>query len=149
VIGGLRAKLAFSHIIPILLLLPLLSLYLLYTLERFYTQSLLQQLVYQSQLLRDEVERNPDLTANADAARQWFAAISPLTDSRVVLLGQNGTILASTRQEDIARIGVRLDTPEVAQALQGKMALQPMWPMWCFLSNEMVARQVRCAYLTK
>ena len=121
-IRSLRAKLAFSHIISVLLLLPLLSLYLLYALERFYTDNLLQQLVYQSQLVRDEIERNPALTASADATKDFFAALAPLSDSRVMLLDQTGTIQALTRKGEAGRIGSRLTYPEVTQVLHGEMA---------------------------
>jgi signal transduction histidine kinase len=119
---SLRAKLALSHIIPTLLLMPILSLFLLYALEGFYTQSLVQQLVYQAQLLRTEAERDPGVIASADAAREFLNIIAPLTDSRVLLLSRDATILASTRQEDMGRIGSRFEQPSVAQALRGEMA---------------------------
>ncbi len=48
---SLRAKLAASHSLPILLLMPVLSLYLLYSLEGFLTQRLVRQLTYQAQLV--------------------------------------------------------------------------------------------------
>ena len=121
-IRSLHAKLAFSHIISVLLLLPLLSLYLLYALERFYTDNLLQQLVYQSQLVRDEIERDPMLTASTDATKDFFAALAPLSDSRVMLLDQTGTIQALTRKGEAGRIGSRLTYPEVTQVLHGEMA---------------------------
>jgi signal transduction histidine kinase len=119
---SLRARLVLSHIIPTLLLMPVLSLFLLYALERLYTQSLVQQLAYQAQLLRPEVEREPALVASSGAAQAFLATIAPLTDSRVVILDQNATILASTRQEDIERIGLRFEHPSVAQALRGEIA---------------------------
>jgi signal transduction histidine kinase len=119
---SLRARLVLSHIIPTLVLMPVLSLFLLYALERLYTQSLVRQLAYQAQLLRPEVERDPALVANAGAAQAFLATVAPLTDSRVVMLDQDATILASTRQEDIERIGSRFEHPAVIQALRGEMA---------------------------
>jgi hypothetical protein len=80
---SLRRKLALSHTIPTLLLLPIPGLYLLYFLEDFYTQSLLQQLVNQAQFLQNAVEREPTLIASMDTARQSAPVIAPLTDSRV------------------------------------------------------------------
>jgi len=119
---GLRSKFVLSHIIPTLLLLPLLSVYLLYTLEDFYTASLLHQLVNQSRLLRDEVERDPELIENTQVAQKLLSTIAALTDSRVVVLNREGIILASSREEDDVRIGSRHEHPSVAQALRGEMA---------------------------
>ncbi len=119
---SLRSKLVISHLIPTLLLLPILSLYLLYSLEGFYTQSLLQQLENQSRLVRDELERNTAVVSSPDAARNFLATIVPLTDSRVILLGQDATILASTRAEDNERIGSRFEHPSIDQALSGQPA---------------------------
>jgi signal transduction histidine kinase len=119
---SVRSKLVLSHLIPTLLLLPILSLYLLYSLESFYTQSLLQQLENQSRLLRDEVERNTAVISSADAAQSFLATIAPLADSRVILLNREATVLASTRVEDDARIGSFYDHPSVQQALRGDAA---------------------------
>ena len=43
---SLRVKLALSHTLPFLLLMPMLTLYLFYSLEDFFNQNLLQQLTY-------------------------------------------------------------------------------------------------------
>jgi len=117
----LRSKLALSHIIPTVLLLPILSLYLLYTLEGFFTDQLDQQLAAQSKLLRYVIERNPALIGNQQAASDFLAAVGHLTDSRVLLVDQNATVIASTEKEDVGRIGTRLDYAAVAQALRGEM----------------------------
>ena len=55
-IRSLRTKLALSHVVPAILLLPILSLYLLYTLEDFYIHGLIRQLRYQAELMRDDIE---------------------------------------------------------------------------------------------
>ena len=117
---SLRSKLVLSHLTPTLLLLPILSLYLLYSLEGFYTQSLLQQLENQSRLLRDEVERNTAVISNPGAAQNFLATIAPLTDSRVLLVDRHATVLASTRLEDDARIGSPYGHPSIQQALSGE-----------------------------
>ncbi|MGE5265403.1 MAG: ATP-binding protein [Acidobacteriota bacterium] len=121
-IRSLRGKLAISHVVPTLLLLPLLSLYLLYSVESFYTQSLLQQLVYQSQLVRSEIERDPDVPAKLEATKVFLARVADLIGSRVILLNEDATIIASTEKEDASRIGTHYNTPPVEQALKGETA---------------------------
>jgi len=119
---SLRARLVVSHILPLLLLTPLLSLYLLYSLERFFVQNLLQQLSYQAHLLRDLAEEDPELVENSTAAQNFLSQVAHLTDARIVLLSKDGTVLASSRAEDADLIGTRYTAPAVNQALGGEGA---------------------------
>jgi signal transduction histidine kinase len=119
---SLRARLAVSHILPILLLMPILSLYLFYSLEQFFASSLLQQLTYQARLVHDQAQQHPELTQDQQAAASYLTSVARLTDARVVLLSREGIILASTRAEDADRIGTRYTDPAVTQALRGEAA---------------------------
>ncbi len=119
---SLRTKLAIANILPILLMMPLLSLYLLYSLEELFTQKMLQQLTQQAELLNNQVQTTPELMENAQAAQQFLAGVAPYTDARVMLLSQAGTILASTRLEDQELIGTQDSFPMMEQVLQGVSA---------------------------
>ncbi|CAG0947830.1 two-component system, OmpR family, sensor histidine kinase BaeS [Anaerolineae bacterium] len=119
-IWTLRTKLSVSHTLPILIIMPILSLYLVYSLEGFFNESLLQQLTYQAQILREQSELDPQVTRDPQAAQSYLRQIAPLTDARVVLLSQDATILASTHPEDAPRIGQRYLDTAVAQALRGE-----------------------------
>jgi two-component system sensor histidine kinase BaeS len=119
---SLRIRLAASHILPILLLLPVLSLYLFYALEGFFAQTLLQQLTYQARLLSNQAQQQPVLLADPQAAQSFLDEAARLTDARVVLLSKDGTILGSTRTEDAGRIGTPYMDPAVAKALHGESA---------------------------
>jgi signal transduction histidine kinase len=119
---SLRAKFAASHILPILLLLPILSLYLFYALEGFFAQTLLKQLTYQARLLANQAEQHPELSVDRQAAQSFLDGTAHLTDARVVLLSKDGTILGSTRAEDAGRIGTPYMDPAVAKALSGESA---------------------------
>lgn len=121
-IRTLRSKLVLSHIIPTILLLPLLSLYLLYTLENFYSQTLLQQLMNQAQLVRSEIEREPRLIEDDQAARQFLSQLGHITDSRIMVLNQDGTIIALSDPENLAFIGTLFEHPSIDQARRGEVA---------------------------
>jgi signal transduction histidine kinase len=121
-IHSLRTKLAASHILPILLLMPILSLYLLYSLESFYTQNLLQQLTYQARLLQNRAESDHSIMEDQKAAQSFLTGIAQLTDARVLLLAKDATILGSTRPEDSPRLGTQLTGQAVKQALSGEEA---------------------------
>lgn len=119
-IRTLQVKFAISNVLPILLLMPLLSLYLFYSLENFFTQKLLQQLTYQTNLLFDQVQQRPELLHDQATMQRFLTTISQHTEARVVLLSQEGTILGSTRQEDVDRIGTYYQDGVIEQALLGE-----------------------------
>jgi len=116
---SLRAKLAASHSLPILLLMSVLSLYLLYSLEGFLTQRLVRQLSYQAQLVLDQIEQIPEVAENPQAAQSFLADVARMTDARVLVLSKERVILASTRVEDAELIGTRYTDQGIEQALHG------------------------------
>lgn len=116
---SLRTKLAIGNILPILLLMPLLSLYLFYALESFFTQKLLQQLTFQANLLLDQVQQQALLLREPEAVQHFLATVARHTDARVLLLSPEGTIIGSTRAEDRVRIGTRYQDAALATVLQG------------------------------
>lgn len=118
-VQSLRTKLVIANILPILLLMPLLSLYLLNTLEEFYTEKLLQRLTQQGLLLLEQVRREPALVENAGAAQRFLAAVARSTDARVLLLSAEGVILGSTRPTDADRIGTQYMAADIQRALHG------------------------------
>jgi signal transduction histidine kinase len=122
VIRSLRNKFALSHIIPILLLLPILTLYLLYSLDTFFTQALLQQLGYQAQLLQNELQRDPGILANHQTAQEFVSELHHVTDARIVILAPDSTILASSEATEINPVGTRFSDAAVTQALAGQAA---------------------------
>jgi hypothetical protein len=65
---NLRTKLALSNTLPVLFLMPLLSLYLFYSLENFFSQKLLDQLAVQARMLADQAQQQPQLTQDSQAA---------------------------------------------------------------------------------
>ncbi|GIK42927.1 MAG: hypothetical protein BroJett011_67600 [Chloroflexota bacterium] len=120
--SSLRVKLAVSNILPVLLLVPFLSLYLFYSLEELFSQTLLQQLTFQARLLLEQIQRQPELIENRSTAQRFLAEVASLTDARVVLLSNEGAVLASNRAEDAGRLGQPYRDTAVAQALRGEPA---------------------------
>ena len=118
---SLRVKLALSHTLPFLFLMPILTLYLFYSLEEFFNQNLLQQLTYQARLVQNREQQNPSLIENQPAAQNFLSEISTLTDARVVMLSHDTTILASTRPEDLLRISTHYTDDAIQRALNGDM----------------------------
>jgi signal transduction histidine kinase len=118
-IGSLRTRLALSHVLPILLLIPLLSLYLLHALEDFHVQGLLRQLEYQARLLKDELERFPSLVESPSAAQSFLAQAAGLTDAHMIVVSNDAVIIADSASRNAGRVGGTLTDPAVIQALSG------------------------------
>ena len=119
---SLRTKLAVANILPILILMPLLTLYLLYTLEELFADKMLERLSQQGSLLMEVVQESPALTEDAQEAQTFLADVARNTDARVILLTNDGTVLGSTRFADQDRIGTEYRPPSVDHALQGNSA---------------------------
>lgn len=119
---SLRLKLAVSNILPVLLLVPFLSLYLFYSLEELFSQTLLQQLTFQARLLLEQIQQQPELIENRATAQRFLTEVAGLTEARVVLLSNEGTVLASNRAEDGDRLGQPFRDTAVTQALRGEPA---------------------------
>ncbi len=121
-IRSLRAKLALSHVIPAVLLLPILSLYLLFTLEDFYIHGLIRQLRYQAELMREDIEHEAVPVTDIPSARIFLATIAPSTDSHLIILNRDSVLLGSSRADDDARIGTVYTHPSITAALGGEIA---------------------------
>ena len=115
---SLRVRLILSHILPLLVVIPLVGITLAYLFE---TQVLLAG-------LSDELEREAALVAAvaSDYPQIWFdselaqaftARIGERLAGQVMLLSADGTLLASTDPADQERLGQQLNVPGLREAL--------------------------------
>jgi two-component system sensor histidine kinase BaeS len=122
---SLRTRLILSHVLPLLVVTPLVGITLAYLFE---TQVLLAG-------LSDELEREASLVATvaSDYPQIWFdpelaqaftARIGERLAGQVMLLSTNGTLLASTDPADQERLGQQLDVPGFREALLSGRAVR-------------------------
>jgi signal transduction histidine kinase len=115
---SLRTRLILSHVLPLLVVIPLVGITLAYLFE---TQVLLAG-------LSDELEREAALVATvaSDYPQIWFdpelaqaftTRIGERLAGQVMLLSADGTLLASTDPADQERLGQQLDVPGLREAL--------------------------------
>jgi hypothetical protein len=115
---SLRTRLILSHVLPLLVVIPLVGITLAYLFE---TQVLLAG-------LSDELEREAALVAvvASDYPQIWFdlelaqaftARIGERLAGQVMLLSADGTLLASTDPADQEQLGQQLDVPGLREAL--------------------------------
>ncbi len=95
----LRGRFILSHILPILLVAPLVGLALAYLLE---TQVMLtdmsEDITEKSTLIANAVANQPNILQDANAAEAFAADVGLLLDEQVLLLDPQGVVLAVSRQ---------------------------------------------------
>jgi two-component system sensor histidine kinase BaeS len=115
---SLRTRLILSHVLPLLVVIPLVGITLAYLFE---TQVLLAG-------LSDELEREAALVAivasdypqiwfDPDLAQAFTTRIGERLAGQVMLLDANSTLLASTDPADQSRLGQQIDAPGLQEAL--------------------------------
>ena len=115
---SLRTRLILSHVLPLLVVIPLVGITLAYLFE---TQVLLAG-------LSDELEREATLVAivASDYPQIWFdpelaqaftSRIGERLAGQVMLLDADSTLLASTDPADQSRLGQQIDAPGLQEAL--------------------------------
>ncbi|UCC54315.1 MAG: hypothetical protein JSV68_10165, partial [Anaerolineaceae bacterium] len=94
---SLRGRFILSHLLPILLVVPLVSIILLYLLE---TQILLtemsEDITEKANLIAEIVSVRPELVQNSAQAEAYIAGVSIYVDEGVLLIDATGNVLAST-----------------------------------------------------
>ncbi len=116
----LRGRLILSHLLPLLLILPLVGVALVYIVE---TQVLLTdlsaELAQQGALSAEMVLDQPAVWHEAAEAQQFVTWYSTHSQSHVMLLDPDGYLLASSEPGYAGRLGQLLDLPGLDAALAG------------------------------
>ena len=132
----LRRQLILSHVLPTLLIIPLLGLALVYVLEtRVLLPSLATELTGQAALAAELAGDRPEVWQDRAQARTFAADLGRRLAARVMLLDAGGRLLASSDSADAERLGQRLDLPELAKALGGETAVRTAYGR--YLSSEL------------
>lgn len=117
----LRSRLILSHILPLLVIIPLMGIALIYLLEEIVLlPNLTTELKQQAALLIDLAETQPFLWTDATQARAFVARVDTRFTARLMLLDRAGNILASSDGTDVNRVGQRLDHPDLQRVLSGE-----------------------------
>lgn len=124
----LRTRLIFSHVLPILLVIPLIWISLLYVLEnRFLLPVVYNALEEDATLLAEIVRLQPELWQNPTGAQALVESAGPFLGGRATLILPDGRLLASSDPADSALQGQQVELPdfnlgEVARLQNGPSA---------------------------
>jgi two-component system sensor histidine kinase BaeS len=117
---SLRNRLILSHILPLIIIVPLMGLMLIYTLETQYViPTLLRNLQNESELLTVIIQSYPQIWNDPFLASALLNRINPGRTERVMLITTDGYLLASTDTGDSGQIGYPIDVPGINDVVQG------------------------------
>ena len=105
-LNSLRNRLIISHLLPSLIIIPLVGVILAYALEsRILLPTLTRELSGDAMLLAEIFRNQPGTWQDPEAAASALLEASPKLGGRVMLLDGEGHLLASSDPADAERIG--------------------------------------------
>jgi two-component system sensor histidine kinase BaeS len=120
----LRLRLILSHVLPLLLIVPLMGIALVYTLEtRVPPVNLTRELEAQAVLFAEVANDHSEIWQDRSEAQDFLARFGPRLTPRAMLLTPNGQILASTDPADAQRLGQHLVSFDPADVLNGRIVI--------------------------
>jgi two-component system sensor histidine kinase BaeS len=117
----LRSRLILSHILPVLLVVPLVGIVLIYILEtQVLLTALSDELVRQAILTATLARSQPAIWSDAGEAQRFVTLYGIRSQSQIMLLDPHGRLLASSQPGDTDQVGQALDLPNLSDALAGQ-----------------------------
>jgi signal transduction histidine kinase len=117
----LRSRLILSHLIPVLVVVPVFGILLIYILE---TQVLLEstaaKLTEQATVIAEVANTQPGIWREAGVAQEYVGVISRRLDIQIMLLDRNGVLLAATDPAYVVFYGELVEVPGSDVALAGE-----------------------------
>ena len=122
--GTLRGRLILSHIISLIVIIPLMGLALVYLLEsQFVLTNLADDLNQQGVVIAQSTLRDPEIWQDAHHAQVFLNQIGPSITARVMLITPDGYLLASTAPADAQHVGEKMDLDQF-NLVQNGVAIQ-------------------------
>lgn len=124
-LNTLRQRLMFSHVLPLLVIIPVMGIALIYVLEtEVLLPDLARELTGQANLVVQLAGSQPNVWTNPAQAQAFATQVGSQVTARVMLLDSQGRLLASTDAADANRLGKVVDFPTLADILAGEVTAQ-------------------------
>lgn len=119
----LRRQLIVSHILPSLVIIPLMGIALVYFLEsRFILPRLEKQLSDEAMVIASIARGEPQLFTDSERAQSLLETINLESATRVMLIDSAGKLVASSNPEDVPRLHQVVDHPGIYTAQDGMIS---------------------------
>jgi hypothetical protein len=120
----LHRRLLLSHVLPLLVTVPLTGIALIYVLEtQVLWPSLANGLVGEAELIANVLGPEADIWSDPPLAETILVRLSPDFATRLILLDADGHPLASSTPADVEHLDRPLERSCLAQALSGKVSI--------------------------
>jgi len=118
---SLRTRLLITHILPVIVAVPLMALALIYILQtQILLANLSNELRAQAVLLVEITSQQAKIWYSSGDAQAFVTRISPQIDAQVMLVDIHGNLLAASDPEEFSHIGKVVNLAGLAEALEGK-----------------------------
>jgi two-component system sensor histidine kinase BaeS len=98
--ASLRSRLILSHLLPLLIVIPLAGLILIYSLEtQVVLKDLSERLTERANLIVEALEEQPEVWSNNEQAAVFIAGVSEIVQGNFFLLKPDGSLIASYNSE--------------------------------------------------
>jgi len=122
---SLRPQLVLSHLLPLLIVLPLVGVALTYLLEtQVWLAGLSTELENQARLVANVARDYPEIWYDAELAQAFMARIAPYLSAKVMFFDTNEVLMASSDAADDAKIGQVVDVPGFREVLLTRLSLR-------------------------
>jgi two-component system sensor histidine kinase BaeS len=122
---SLRVRLIISHVLPLMIVIPLVGVALTYLLE---TQVLLagssNELELQAALVADAAAQNPQIWYNPVQAAAFVSQVGGRLSARMMMLTADGQLLATNDSAYSDQLGEILDVPGLRETVLNRQALR-------------------------
>ncbi len=119
---SLRNRLILSHILPALLVIPLMGAAMVYVLEtRFLLPIVYGNLAKEAKLMAEITRDQPVFWQNSEAAQALVNGVSPYLNGKISLITSDGRLLASSDSTEDGLINQLVELPDLTGVSQGKV----------------------------
>jgi signal transduction histidine kinase len=133
----LRGRFIFSHILPMLIIIPLMGVATIYLVEKqILMPTLLSELKGNTLVLSRIAANEESIWTEPGYATKLLSQGSFRENGRLMLLSSDGTLLASSEPLDASRIGTKIDIPGMSTTQEGQATAQVMFST--FLKDNLV-----------
>lgn len=121
--NSLRGRFVLSHILPILITIPLVTFALIYTIEtQVLLKTLSQNLTESANLISQTIDDHPEIWEDKESARRLTAQLSYNVEAHILLIEPDGEILAYDPEYDKVA-DPELDISGLPEAQQGDTSI--------------------------
>ncbi|MBN1314467.1 MAG: HAMP domain-containing protein, partial [Anaerolineales bacterium] len=121
---SLRSRLILSHVLPLLIIVPLVGIALIYVLEtQVMLTNLSNELLGQAMLIAEMSTNRTGIWQSSDQAQAFVTYLETYVDTSVMLLDTSGNLLASSDPDDAENVGSSVEIVDLTSILGGNPAI--------------------------